>query len=109
MAYMALYRAYRPQKFSEVVGQRHIVRTLQNAIKLNKVAHAYLFCGPRGTGKTTMAKIMAKALNCQKGMVTEPCCECDNCIGITKGQISDVIEMDAASIPLFEAGSILIT
>lgn len=97
MAYMALYRAYRPQKFSEVVGQRHIVRTLQNAIKLNKVAHAYLFCGPRGTGKTTMAKIMAKALNCQKGMVTEPCCECDNCIGITKGQISDVIEMDAAS------------
>ncbi len=97
MAYMALYRAYRPQKFSEVVGQRHIVRTLQNAIKLNKVAHAYLFCGPRGTGKTTMAKIMAKALNCEKGMVEEPCCECQNCIGITKGQISDVIEMDAAS------------
>lgn len=94
---MALYRAYRPQKFSEVVGQRHIVRTLQNAIKLNKVAHAYLFCGPRGTGKTTMAKIMAKALNCQKGMVMEPCCECDNCIGIAKGQIADVIEMDAAS------------
>ena len=97
MAYMALYRAYRPQKFSEVVGQRHIVRTLQNAIKLNKVAHAYLFCGPRGTGKTTMAKIMAKALNCEKGMVEEPCCECQNCIGIMKGQISDVIEMDAAS------------
>jgi DNA polymerase III subunit gamma/tau len=97
MAYMALYRAYRPQKFSEVVGQRHIVRTLQNAIKLNKVAHAYLFCGPRGTGKTTMAKIMAKALNCEKGMVEEPCCECENCIGIMKGQISDVIEMDAAS------------
>ena len=97
MAYVALYRAYRPQKFSEVVGQRHIVRTLQNAIKLNKVAHAYLFCGPRGTGKTTMAKIMAKALNCQKGVSIEPCCECDNCIGIAKGQISDVIEMDAAS------------
>ena len=97
MAYVALYRAYRPQKFSEVVGQKHIVKTLQNAIKLNKVAHAYLFCGPRGTGKTTLAKIMAKALNCQAGMNPEPCCECDNCVGITKGQISDVIEMDAAS------------
>ena len=97
MSYMALYRTYRPQKFSEVIGQRHIVRTLQNAIKLNKVAHAYLFCGPRGTGKTTMAKIMAKALNCQEGMNEEPCCKCDNCIGITNGKISDVIEMDAAS------------
>ncbi len=97
MSYMALYRTYRPQKFSEVIGQRHIVRTLQNAIKLNKVSHAYLFCGPRGTGKTTMAKIMAKALNCQEGMNEEPCCKCDNCIGITNGKISDVIEMDAAS------------
>ncbi len=97
MSYMALYRTYRPQKFGEVIGQRHIVRTLQNAIKLNKVSHAYLFCGPRGTGKTTMAKIMAKALNCQEGMNEEPCCVCDNCIGITNGKISDVIEMDAAS------------
>lgn len=97
MAYVALYRAYRPQKFSEVAGQKHIVTTLQNAIKLNKVAHAYLFSGPRGTGKTTMAKIMAKALNCEKGISVEPCCECETCKGITKGIISDVMEIDAAS------------
>lgn len=97
MAYMALYRAYRPQKFSEVVGQEHIIKTLQNAIKLNKVAHAYLFCGPRGTGKTTLAKIMAKSMNCVNGPTCEPCCECDICKGIQKGTISDVIEIDAAS------------
>lgn len=97
MAYVALYRAYRPQKFSEVVGQEHIIKTLQNAIKLNKVAHAYLFCGPRGTGKTTLAKIMAKALNCENGPTIEPCCECEVCKGIAKGIISDVVEIDAAS------------
>ena len=97
MAYVALYRAYRPQKFMEVVGQRHIIKTLQNAIKLNKVAHAYLFCGPRGTGKTTLAKIMAKALNCENGPTIEPCCECEMCKGIAKGTISDVVEIDAAS------------
>lgn len=97
MAYVALYRAYRPQKFSEVVGQQHIIKTLQNAIKLNKVAHAYLFCGPRGTGKTTLAKIMAKALNCEHGPAIEPCNECAICKGIQKGNISDVIEIDAAS------------
>ncbi len=97
MAYVALYRAYRPQKFSEVVGQQHIIKTLQNAISLNKVAHAYLFCGPRGTGKTTLAKIMAKALNCEHGPVIEPCDECEVCKGIQKGMVSDVIEIDAAS------------
>ncbi len=97
MAYVALYRAYRPQKFSEVVGQEHVIKTLQNAIKLNKVAHAYLFCGPRGTGKTTLAKIMAKAMNCESGPTIEPCCECEICKGITKGIVSDVIEIDAAS------------
>lgn len=97
MAYVALYRAYRPQKFSEVVGQRHIVTTLQNAIKLNKVAHAYLFSGPRGTGKTTIAKILAKALNCESGPAIEPCGTCFLCEGITKGTIPDVVELDAAS------------
>lgn len=97
MAYVALYRAYRPQKFSEVVGQRHIVTTLQNAIRLNKVAHAYLFSGPRGTGKTTIAKILAKALNCESGPAIEPCGTCFLCEGITKGTIPDVVELDAAS------------
>ena len=97
MAYVALYRAYRPQKFVDVVGQQHIIKTLQNAIKLNKVAHAYLFCGPRGTGKTTLAKIMAKALNCEHGPTIEPCDTCDICQGIQKGTVADVIEIDAAS------------
>lgn len=97
MAYVALYRAYRPQKFGEVVGQKHIVTTLQNAIRLNKVAHAYLFSGPRGTGKTTIAKILAKALNCESGPTIEPCGTCFLCEGITKGTIPDVVELDAAS------------
>lgn len=97
MAYQALYRSYRPQDFKSVAGQRHVVTTLQNAIKLNKVAHAYLFSGPRGTGKTSMAKIMAKALNCVHGPTTDPCNECEICKGITKGTISDIVEIDAAS------------
>lgn len=97
MAYQALYRSYRPQDFKSVAGQRHVVTTLQNAIKLNKVAHAYLFSGPRGTGKTSVAKIMAKALNCVHGPTTEPCNECEICKGITKGTISDIVEIDAAS------------
>lgn len=96
---MALYHVYRPQKFSEIVGQEHIVKTLSNQIKKNTVAHAYLFSGPRGTGKTTTARILAKAMNCQnkKPETFEPCNECSACIDITAGKAIDVIEIDAAS------------
>lgn len=96
MSYRALYRTYRPSTFEEVVGQQHIVLTLQNAIKNNKVAHAYLFCGPRGTGKTTVAKLVAKAVNC---LSTDqvPCNECHNCLSISTGSHPDIVEIDAAS------------
>ena len=96
MAYKALYRTYRPLTFEEVVGQDHIVRTLKNALKENKIAHAYLFAGPRGTGKTSMAKLLAKALNCEEG-VGHQCNECSNCIAINEVSHPDVIEIDAAS------------
>ena len=96
MAYKALYRTYRPQTFEEVAGQKHIIRTLRNALANNKIAHAYLFCGPRGTGKTTMAKLFAKALNCEEG-IGHQCNKCSNCKEITEGSHPDVIEIDAAS------------
>ncbi|WP_407272232.1 DNA polymerase III subunit gamma/tau [Radiobacillus sp. PE A8.2] len=97
MSYQALYRVWRPRNFSDVVGQSHITRTLQNAIIQEKFSHAYLFSGPRGTGKTSAAKIFAKTVNCEQSPVKEPCNQCDACRGIQDGSISDVIEIDAAS------------
>lgn len=97
MSYQALYRTWRPRTFRDVVGQEHITRTLQNAIVQEKFTHAYLFSGPRGTGKTSAAKIFAKTINCEKGPTKEPCNECAACRGIQDGSISDVIEIDAAS------------
>ena len=96
MAYKALYRTYRPSTFDEVAGQEHIVRTLKNALATGKLAHAYLFAGPRGTGKTTMAKLLAKALNCDEG-IGHQCTECKNCKAIIEGTHPDVLELDAAS------------
>lgn len=97
MGYQALYRVWRPQRFADVVGQEHVTRTLQNALLQGKISHAYLFTGPRGTGKTSAAKIFAKAVNCERAPVSEPCNECFSCKGITDGSIADVIEIDAAS------------
>ena len=97
MAYQALYRVWRSQRFDDVVGQKAITQTLKNAIVQKKTSHAYLFTGPRGTGKTSAAKIFAKAINCKHSQDGEPCNVCETCVAITEGRLNDVIEIDAAS------------
>ncbi|MGF9816877.1 DNA polymerase III subunit gamma/tau [Brevibacillus agri] len=97
MAYTALYRVYRPQTFQDVVGQEHVTITLRNALRENRLSHAYLFNGPRGTGKTSAAKIMAKAVNCEQPIDGEPCNQCETCKAISNGSVTDVLEIDAAS------------
>lgn len=96
MAYKALYRTYRPTNFDEVAGQEHVVKTLMHAVEQHKIAHAYLFCGPRGTGKTSIAKIFAKMVNCEN-TDHKPCGECENCLAVLNGTHPDIIEIDAAS------------
>src|SRR6476469_6336310 len=95
--YQSLYRRYRPQRFEEVRGQDHVTRALRNAVREGHVAHAYLFSGPRGTGKTSTARILAKALNCTNIQDGEPCGECESCVQVQRGGSLDVVELDAAS------------
>ncbi len=97
MTYQSLYRRFRPQTFADMVGQEHVSDTLRNAVRTERVAHAYLFCGPRGCGKTTSARILAKALNCTNLQDGEPCCACESCVNVAAGSSMDVIELDAAS------------
>src|SRR5947207_8717643 len=95
--YRSLYRKYRPQSPGEVLGQEHVVRALVGAINEGRLAHAFLFCGPRGTGKTSTARILAKMINCEKGRTPQPCGVCEQCVRIRDGSHLDVVEIDAAS------------
>lgn len=95
--YQALYRKWRPQTFDEVVGQRHITETLKNQVKSGRLSHAYIFIGTRGTGKTTCARILAKAVNCENPVNGNPCCKCPSCLGVAEGSFMDIVELDAAS------------
>ncbi|HJE14966.1 MAG TPA: DNA polymerase III subunit gamma/tau, partial [Lapidilactobacillus dextrinicus] len=97
MAYQALYRVWRPQNFQQVVGQKIVTQTLKNSITTDQISHAYLFAGPRGTGKTSCAKIFAKAINCLDSQDGEPCNHCENCVAINENRLTDIIEIDAAS------------
>src|SRR5690242_17411526 len=97
MKYQVIARKFRPQVFEDVVGQKPIVQTLQNAIRMNRIGHAYMFSGPRGVGKTTTARLLAKGLNCVEGPTVTPCNRCPSCLDIASGQSLDVLEIDAAS------------
>ena len=97
MSYLVIARKWRPQSFSDIAGQEHITRTLQNAIGAGRIAHAYLFTGVRGVGKTTAARVLAKALNCDQGPTAAPCNQCTHCKEIAQGSAVDVLEIDGAS------------
>ena len=96
MSYLAMYRQFRPKTFDEVIGQKHVVQTLINQIESGKIGHAYLFCGSRGTGKTSTAKIFARAINCERPHHGSPCGECATCLALEQANNLDILEIDAA-------------